>query len=222
MLESQWRISISISFCQTNKIQTSYPSSRAVVFTTKMEWSEKTVLSTGGGEKKKEEIQKVTSQVRISRRDTAKKREHRTSNRKEEMGRGKKKKKKKKRRKKQRDEREEVSFKRRIPMKQEESEGKEKKGEDEGRRNRSRGRGGRDRYKGLLGSRKSSIERSNSMGGRSDHRPQASFLVRCTASDRISSFLETSHEYFSPRHRPLAKRFEGQESLVLYAGATKP
>lgn len=107
-------------------------------------------------------------------------------------------------------------------MKQEESEGKEEKGEDEGRRNRSRGRGGRDRYKGLLGSRKSSIERSNSMGGRSDHRPQASFLVRCTASDRISSFLETSHEYFSPRHRPLAKRFEGQESFVLYAGATKP
>ena len=113
-------------------------------------------------------------------------------------------------------------------MKQEESEGKgeKKRGRrtkestiDRGRRG---GEGGRDRYKGLLGSRKSSIERSNSMGGRSDHRPQASFLVRCTASDRISSFLETSHEYFSPRHRPLAKRFEGQESLVLYAGATKP
>lgn len=163
---------------------------KLLLFATMMaEWSENRIVNQRERkrEKKKEEIQKVTSQVRISRRDTAKKREHRIVRKKQ----GKKKKRH------DNGMREEVLFKRRIPMKRKESEGKGQK-----RRGRRTKESAIDRR--VVGFTKILDREIEFHRGRSDHRPQASFLVRCIASDRISSFLETSHEYFSPRHRPLA------------------
>ena len=96
----------------------------------RVEWKNR-IVNRGRG-KKKGEMQKVTSQVRISRQ--------RSANIEPRIIRKKWREKKKKRRRKKQEE-EEVSFKRRIRMKQEESEGKGEKKErtkDEGIGDRSR------------------------------------------------------------------------------------